>query len=380
MSNTKTNKVGLTAFLNSQIDFCKNMEEVEASNKSIIYIIGEGAKVFEVRKNEIGTFVSEAKEIKGSNNDISEGFIPKLPPIPFNILLQFVSLFRDVCDFMNNDEALMQIFWDKKNEQYVPICPTQTTTTTNVSFLADKDKSLSDDYTHVMDIHSHNSMNAFFSSTDDSSEKANKLYGVFGHLNKDKHEYKFRTCNNGKYLELNVFDIFERPKVSINFGEFQQEIELSEDNIMFPQVDYPAEWLEKIKQGKAERDKIKAEVNSKSFDKHNFHSKAKSSKRTSILNDDSLFNHHQSQLDFEDFPYTTGKNPHVPKKSAKTSMSLGYDDETTFDTLGVDNVEELSEKIGDLSLFEFKMLIDLLYDQGLAEEISDVLKRDYGLE
>jgi PRTRC genetic system protein A len=336
--------------------------------------------VYEVRKNEIGVFISEAKKLKGSTGKgIRQGMVLSLPKIPFKTLLQIISLFRDVCDMMNGDEALIQIYWDKVNKEYIPVCPTQTTTNTNVTFLADKDKALSDNMVYVMDIHSHNTMGAFFSGTDDSSEKANRLYGVFGKINQNVPEYKFRTCNNGTYISLDIFDIFEAPKMTISFGDFTQEVEMSEENLVFPAVEYPSEWFEIIKKGKEERDKIRKEAG-----KHRTYHNTKvsyggsSGKSYGKKVTPSVYSHgnQQTLFDYTDDDFYLGGSDYGKKTSAIKSIAKGYEeDEEAYD--GIDEVEDLVERIGDLSMFEFKMLIDLLYEQGLTEQIVDTLKKDY---
>ena len=377
-------KVDMTSFIDSQIAFAKNLEEAIASPKGIIYTLGLNTErkpvVYEVRKNEIGVFISEAKELKGSTGKgIRQGMVLSLPKIPFKILLQIVSLFRDVCDMMNGDEALIQIYWDKVNKEYIPVCPTQTTTKTNVTFLADKDKALSDNMVYVMDIHSHNTMGAFFSGTDDSSEKANRLYGVFGKINQNVPEYKFRTCNNGTYISLGIFDIFEAPKMTISFGDFTQEVEMSEENLVFPAVEYPSEWFKIIKKGKEERDKIHKEA-----DKHRTYHNTKVSyggsggKSYGKKVTPSVYSHgnQQTLFDYTDDDFYLGGSYYGKKTSAIKSIAKGYEeDEEAYD--GIDEVEDLVERIGDLSMFEFKMFIDLLYEQGLTEQIVDILKKDY---
>lgn len=382
VENKTNTKVDMTAFIDGQIEFARNLEEAMSSNKSIIYTLGldNSGKptVYEVRKNVIGTFISEAKELKGSTGKgVQKGLVMGLPKIPFKILLQIVSLFRDVCDMMNGDEALIQLYWDKTKQEYFPFCPTQTTTSTNVTFLADKEKAFDDNLAHVMDIHSHNTMSAFFSATDDSSEKANKLYGVIGKINQPIPEYKFRTCNNGTYIDLSIFEVFETPTMTISFGDgLTQEVAMSESNIVFSQVDYPSEWFETIKRGKEERDKIRKEAQNHKRTTHHSTKVSyggrsygnKKETQVSIYN-----NYHGQQSLFNHDDYYLGATG--GRKISKINTDF---DEELYADYGVDEVEVLAEKIGDLSMFEFKMLIDLLYDQGLVDQITDVLQKDYG--
>lgn len=383
-------KIDITAFVDSQIAFARNLQEALDSNKGIIYVLGKDEKgkptVYEVRKNELGTFISEAKELKGSaGRGVKEGLIFNLPKIPFKILLQIITLFRDVCDFMNGDEAMVQLFWDKEKKEYFVICPEQTTTHINVTFLNSKDMIANDKYIYVMDIHSHNTMDAFFSATDDSSEKANRLYGVIGKVNQQVPTYKFRTCNNQHYIPLSIFDIFEIPKMTISFEDLIQEVEVTEANLMFPRAEYPSEWFETIKKGKEERDRIREEarkhdpipVSHSRTGRNNASKKDNGQLSLYKYGQPSLFNYTN-----DDFYLGFGSGG-TSKKTSRTSKlhvedEEDYVDRTPYNDTEVDEVEDLAERICDLSLFEFKMLIDLLHDQGLAEQIAEILEKDYG--
>jgi len=64
-------------------------------------------------------------------------------------------------------------------------------------------------YIHFMDIHSHNSMEAFFSAIDDKDEKATRLYTVIGRLDKYLPDVKTRISNGGKFHEIDPSEVFE---------------------------------------------------------------------------------------------------------------------------------------------------------------------------
>jgi hypothetical protein len=64
-------------------------------------------------------------------------------------------------------------------------------------------------YIHYMDIHSHNSMKAFFSSIDDNDEKATRLYTVIGELYKFMPDIKTRFSNGGKFWTIDPGEVFE---------------------------------------------------------------------------------------------------------------------------------------------------------------------------
>ena len=61
---------------------------------------------------------------------------------------------------------------------------------------------------YVMDIHSHNTMPAFFSSIDNADEKANRVYGVVGGFG-GVPEMKLRAATGGKFVSIALPDVFE---------------------------------------------------------------------------------------------------------------------------------------------------------------------------
>ena len=65
-----------------------------------------------------------------------------------------------------------------------------------------------DDLIHVMDIHSHNTMPAVFSQTDDDDEKATRLYAVLGRIDQLFPEITVRASCGGKFIPVRPKDVF----------------------------------------------------------------------------------------------------------------------------------------------------------------------------
>jgi len=107
-----------------------------------------------------------------------------------------------------NYEALVNIYWDKESNQFIPDVPVQTVS--SVSIHSEKSSDFeSDRYIHYMDIHSHNKMDAFFSHIDDADEKATRVYAVFGNIHQFFPQIKVRISNGGKFLEIDPDVVFE---------------------------------------------------------------------------------------------------------------------------------------------------------------------------
>jgi hypothetical protein len=85
-------------------------------------------------------------------------------------------------------------------------------------------------YIHVMDIHSHNSMPAKFSSVDNEDEKATRLYAVIGKLDRFLPDISVRISNGGKYLPISPETVFE--------GFDAEYPDLWPDNITIPSKSY----------------------------------------------------------------------------------------------------------------------------------------------
>jgi len=160
----------------------RNMSEVEEAGKVISYLPARDGKVYETRKTLFGRFTTP---VVGCEllSDVKAGFIPAedIPRIPMDLTMKIISFFRHYSRFGNGNEALVNIYWDSHNEEFIVDTPTQIVSKTSVYSKENLDYT-DDRFIHFMDIHSHNSMQAFFSHVDDEDEKATRLYTVIGRL------------------------------------------------------------------------------------------------------------------------------------------------------------------------------------------------------
>jgi len=79
--------------------------------------------------------------------------------------------------------------------------PAQTATPTGLRF--------DDDGDAVIDLHSHNSMPAFFSSTDDADEQGLRFYAVIGRIDTDRPEIRVRVGVYGHFLDVPADMVFD---------------------------------------------------------------------------------------------------------------------------------------------------------------------------
>ena len=191
---------------------CHSMDAAEQSAAPICYIPSQNGQIYEMRRNEIGTFIAPSSKIV-ELDIIRAGFHMNLPRLPAAKLAEIVSFFRRVC--VENHfrmEALVNVYWDREEQKYILHIPKQHATAVSVETdLADRpDESR---YLHVMEVHSHNMMSARFSKTDDEDEQATRLYMVIGRLDKYYPEIRCRFACGGQHVEIPAEQICERTDV-----------------------------------------------------------------------------------------------------------------------------------------------------------------------
>lgn len=183
------------------------MENVDKDAKQFRYVMTkEGAK--KVVKNRIGTFVIDAETIPGLQA-VSNGFTLNVPKIPYTLFNTMVEFFKRVMREKKGAEAMLQFFYNPAEQKYIAYCPQQTVSGASVRF--ERNEQMEMDNILVAEFHSHNSMNAFFSSVDDADEKRTMIFGVLGKLDKPVFQYKVRMSVSGDYMPIELGDIFEMP-------------------------------------------------------------------------------------------------------------------------------------------------------------------------
>lgn len=183
-----------------------SVDEAQESGKVISFVPSEDGRVFEVRNSKMGTFIAPTEKVT-SFKKVRAGFIPALPKIPYKTLSEIIAFFKSYVDRDGAVEALAYIYWSFADSRYYVHVPKQVVGKARVdSTLPDIDE---EKFILVMEIHSHNTMPGFFSSTDDSDEKATRLYTVVGSMDKVFPEIRTRMSCGGKFVEINPEEVFE---------------------------------------------------------------------------------------------------------------------------------------------------------------------------
>ena len=196
-------------------ELCLTKAEAAQTNKPIVLLPSKDGRVYEQRRNEIGCFTAPAENVR-EFEDIRAEFKMALPKIPAHIFSKVMGFFKSISDELHY-EVLVHILYDTEEKEYIIKVPKQRISEASVN--SETDEPYPDRCIHVMDIHSHNTMPAVFSGTDNADEKETRLYAVAGRFNRTFPEITVRAGCAGKFIPLNPEDVFEGDF----FGSYPQE-------------------------------------------------------------------------------------------------------------------------------------------------------------
>lgn len=183
-------------------------EFVEDNQRRPFSVIAGQDGFYEVRETALGRIVTK-KEFVQEFDPIQPGFQFGLPKIPGVLLETTLAFFREYCQELKQNEVMVTVHYDLQEGKYILECPRQTVNRVRIFAELDNEYMHSERYIQVLQLHSHNSMDAFFSSIDDNDEKAYMLYGVAGRLDQITPDVLLRVGCNGQFIELPLEYIFE---------------------------------------------------------------------------------------------------------------------------------------------------------------------------
>lgn len=185
-----------------------SVEEARASDKVICLIPAEDGKFYELQKTPLGEFIAPKTKVR-EFAPVRAGFTPALPKIPLSLMRKILAFFRSFMKEHEEYEALVLIYWDTVKEEFLAYVPKQTVYKAHID--ADLTECPYDDprYLHYMDIHSHNSMEAFFSAVDDTDERGTGLYGVVGNLDQYYPTMQVRISCGGSFVDIDPGEVME---------------------------------------------------------------------------------------------------------------------------------------------------------------------------
>lgn len=194
------------------INFIKNnmvFGTPKTIDKPFVYSINSDG--IYLHKKVMGQGIVSVKVDKIPGLEAGKETIKALPrKIPINVLWTIIKFFRKVNQKNNSkDEAYAIIGYSYNENKFCIYIPEQTVSGGSVKYDAEKFYKDNEGYIIVMDIHTHYSMGAFWSSTDNKDDQRDRFSGVLGHVEKVIPDMKFRFSTLGKHFEFNVEDLFE---------------------------------------------------------------------------------------------------------------------------------------------------------------------------
>lgn len=200
-------------------------------NKEPINILAARDGYYEVRENAIGVFIAKV-EIVEDLEPCRAGFKLNLPKIPQYLFAQLVSFFAEYA--MYEVEVMGIFYWDMDSKQYLLDVPFQHVSKVRVEACY---SSFPSNYIKVAEIHSHNTMRAYFSDIDNEDETGTMLYGVVGRLQSGlrqiTYDLKTRAGVAGRFIPLEPIVMIEGDSVEMGVRALDPMI-------------YPYEWVKRV--------------------------------------------------------------------------------------------------------------------------------------
>ena len=192
--------------------------------------------LFQVLKNRL--FITVAKtsvlykntKLNTLHDDYIYQIFPKAPKECFDKILD---LFKYVCN-KTKYELMVNLYFDIDKEQFIIDIVDQEISGASIRYKYNDKYEFSDKYIRYLQIHSHNTMSAHFSPTDNQDEK-NKIpcyYGVIGNLNKPIFSYQFRVWTGLNFKDVEISDIFEGFEENNKINISSDEKKILEDIIL----------------------------------------------------------------------------------------------------------------------------------------------------
>ena len=185
------------------------LEEARASDKVICLIPARDGRIYELRKMEQGEFIAPKNNVVDFS-EIRAGFTPALPKIPAQLMGQIIAFFRTFMTENEENEALALIYWDKAENRFFAYVPKQSVCKEEEEAnLHDCPYDDEERYICYADIHSHNSMDAFFSGKDDRDERSVGLYFVLGELDHFYPTLEARIFCGDSFIPIDPAEVIE---------------------------------------------------------------------------------------------------------------------------------------------------------------------------
>lgn len=252
-------------------------EEVYAQKPTNYVYASNGT--FRVVQTPIAQFITKIGDVEAGvsipgNTPMAEGPQLLIPKIPFKYWLQVLSWYKDV-HTKDSTEASILFFWNTNNVeiptayesgreitgltqdgQLIIYCPDQKNSSGLSDFTMDTMVPwLRQNTTPLCETHSHHTMGAFWSGTDNANENMTQFYGVYGQIKTQEPQFLFRYVSGEHKINISHWTLFEKPnfvkkiqtiiEIPGQEAAIQETVEEIDYAGPWPMVAYPEDWMAK---------------------------------------------------------------------------------------------------------------------------------------
>ena len=218
------NNFGSAKIIPYEKDEDLNLDNLDPQN----LILGQNGAAFLI-KSEWG-YVIDPIDFPYSNLKLKElhmdgveycSFCPKLDP---SIFAQILECFKYI-QGKTKEELAINVYYDTETKDFIVNLPKQVISAARVTYEFDETYEYDDRYVPYLQIHSHHSMAASFSSTDDNDESRGLLqfFGVLGKINANSTIYdvdcSFRIWTGKTFVKVTTHDVFDIPEYYCELSE-----------------------------------------------------------------------------------------------------------------------------------------------------------------
>ena len=272
-------KLDLTAMLAAQTQgrFFGPQPPEAYDKPTNIVVAGNG--IFRVVKTPVALFKAKLSDIPAGSAipglaNMEEGPELLIPKIPLKYLIMVLTFYRDVYT-KDKTEASVLFFWNHNNEelpdkyddntdvkglivdgQLIVYCPKQKNSSGLSEFGDDGMVNyLRENCTPLCESHSHHTMGAFWSGTDDANENMTQFYGVWGKITTEKPDFLFRWVCGDKKINIDASVLFDIPQIEVKTVMtttvpvegiepiVEEDVEYHAFKGPWPRIEAPEDWM-----------------------------------------------------------------------------------------------------------------------------------------
>ncbi|KGP81955.1 MULTISPECIES: hypothetical protein [Paenibacillus] len=182
-----------------------SLKEAAADRKYNMYVPSADGHVYHIRDGEVYSVCTKASYVPVCDQ-LHEGIQFKLPPIPYIILEEFISLCREYSK--DQLEIYGEIYFHHVKGYHLSI-PHQVVSSENV--VPEKTEIDDAQMIKVMELHSHHTLEITPSEQDNNSEIGRCLYTIIGRLDCFFPKISCRVFVDGQYQLVDLNKVFTSP-------------------------------------------------------------------------------------------------------------------------------------------------------------------------